>query len=405
MAMSMSGIEDPVKICTDTGVSSATTTALTTSDFSDLTRDAIVSLLASPRTVLGVIARGIRPPYFPSRPRLSQPGTNNTARSYDPVTYQFLPSQTLISGLLAEMSAEARERFLEYRVCKERLGEMTAIRYDRHTDSYYPSNLDRGELLWCMIATTSSRIALEFGTGRGFGSLALADALLQVSRECGGTATRLDTVDRIGIDTLQEWPRKVRGHGLHDGSFTREPQTLRAAWSEIAGAKTGIVRFLTGTSKRCCPPVNGPYDLIFVDAGHDYLSVWRDLTAIAFAQHETPPKTIVFDDVGGRVGAGVAIAIARFLLPWVPSDAVTVVEMPTTAREEAYSDYHAMLVIDALQYPEELSEAFAQLRAPHVVLQLEVAEAVIALAKVVVRLARSTARFLSEIVGKGVRRG
>jgi hypothetical protein len=375
----MSGIDTPVKI-------SAGPEQLTHGkgrgggDCSAATRAAILRLFGCSGGGMGRIARVLSPPFLLSRTGdlsgVSEPG------------YSFLRCECLVSGLTASMNPEARERFLEYREAKERFGDMTAIRFHARSNTYYPSNLERGELLWCMVATTSSRFALEFGTGRGFGSLALAHALLHVSKECGGAAARLDTLDRIGIDTPQIWPRRVsEGNGVA-ADFTRTPQSLRTAWHAIGGAETGIVRFLTGTSRRCSPPINGPYDFVFVDAGHDFLSVWRDLTAIAFAQNDIAPKAIVFDDVGGRVGAGVAKAIARFLLPWLDAESITVVEMPTNAQEAAEVGYHAMLVVDGMSRPDQLMEALAQLRKPHVLAQLVIAEGVVSVARLLLRLAR-----------------
>ncbi len=290
-----------------------------------------------------------------------------------PENWQWISGRHFLRRLLSE-----KEPFgwTHYRKVEPTRAALTALRFDPENEEFYLSNELRGELLWLLVNSLSPTRVIEYGTGRGFGSLSIAHSLKSLHSEGTITDPRLDTLDRLSIDTEQVWPREVQSKTI------QAPAKLREIWDGMNAPESQLVRFLTGESLKCYPPIAGPYDFAFIDAGHDFLSVWSDLTSLALSNRNAPKApSILFDDLGGKVGAGVVKAISIFLLPFIDPREVTVISMPISEAERRQVGYHAMMFLDARRCGPALLRAFDNLTRPAMIRQLYAAKSAYAVAR------------------------
>lgn len=162
------------------------------------------------------------------------------------------------------------------------------------------SNFERGLLLRRIIREQRPRRVLELGTGRGFGSLCMADCALAEFPEC-----RIETVDRIPGHLPQGWPHEknglpVRGERALDEFWKSEFPKLEPLIIRHTGATATVLRGLVDQGER--------YDFVFIDAGHDLKSVFLDLAA-SMALVE-PGGVILMDDFAPLESFGLATCIA-----------------------------------------------------------------------------------------------
>lgn len=162
------------------------------------------------------------------------------------------------------------------------------------------SNFERGLLLRRIIRERRPQRVLELGTGRGFGSLCMADCALSEFAEC-----RIETVDLIPGDRPQNWPHERNGQAVTGH------RSLNDLWkSEFPGLEAVIRRHTEPTSSvlRRLYAEGARYDFIFIDAGHDLRSVFLDLAAsIALV---VPGGGILMDDFAPLESFGLATCIA-----------------------------------------------------------------------------------------------
>lgn len=287
------------------------------------------------------------------------------ARHADPVApscWNWTTAEQFVKRLIA-----GNEPFgwTHYQKVEPSRAALTALRYDPQQAEFYMSNEARGSLLWLLVNSLKASKVIEYGTGRGFSALSIAHSLKSLQSEGSIAEAQLDTLDRIPVDVAQSWPREIQNQ------MTKDATSLRDIWDEMDAPESKLVRFLTGDSLRCTPQISGPYDFAFIDAGHDFLSVWADLTSLALSNREAQKApSILFDDVGGKIGSGVMRAIAMFVLPFVEQAEVSVIAMPIGEAERREVGYHAMMYFDARRCGPGLKAAFKNLIRPGIIYQL-----------------------------------
>ncbi len=186
------------------------------------------------------------------------------------------------------------------------VGDLTALRQDSN-GRYYRSNYQRGSLLYSLVASCRPRVVLEFGTGRGYGALCMARAL--VDNAIDG---HIFTIDVNGYGEKQLW-------WLDSGDGPRTTElSLKQVWeTQIDPEWVQRITCLTGTSvsvmetweKLALPPV----DFAFVDGGHRYEAVRHDF--FSFLDVAAPQFQALFDDYADRPGYGVQRLIDEELEP------------------------------------------------------------------------------------------
>jgi predicted O-methyltransferase YrrM len=178
------------------------------------------------------------------------------------------------------------------------IGRLTGMKLDG--GELRGSNFERGLLLRRIIRDRRPARVLELGTGRGFGSLCMADCALKEFSGC-----RIETVDRIPGDTPQGWPHEknglpATGERALDEFWKSEFPALEALITRHVGPTSEVLRSLLDAGEK--------YEFIFIDAGHDLRSVFLDLAASMALL--TPGGIILMDDFAPMESFGLATCIA-----------------------------------------------------------------------------------------------
>lgn len=197
----------------------------------------------------------------------------------------------------------------------EELADLTALRLAAD-GSYYASNYARGWLLYALVAARRPANVLEFGTGRGYGALCMARALVE-----HGLPGRVFTIDLVPHD--REFPWAFRDEtGARTERWSRRAfweRTFAPEWLERIVPVAGTTRAVMRAAGR--HGIDG-VELAFVDAGHDYAAARHDLLA-AFGV-SGPRFALLADDCADRPGYGVARAVRELFAGRFP-----VVLLPT----------------------------------------------------------------------------
>ena len=186
-----------------------------------------------------------------------------------------------------------------------KLGDQTALRVSPD-GSYYRSNYERGMLLYALVAHHRPKTVLEFGTGRGYGTLSMAWAM-----HAHNIDGMIYTVDRLTANTPIQWAIKE--------TSTAEPHveqlTWNAVWAEAVPEEwRQHITLLHGDSssvmrESTLPPIN----IAFIDGGHSLDTVRHDFyTALASADTEFG---ILFDDYEETDKFGVRSLLADEVFP------------------------------------------------------------------------------------------
>jgi predicted O-methyltransferase YrrM len=178
------------------------------------------------------------------------------------------------------------------------IGRLTGLKFEE--GRLRGSNFERGLLLRRIIRERRPARVLELGTGRGFGSLCMADCALREFPGC-----RIETVDRIPGDSPQGWPHEKNGLPVTGN------RALDEFWkSEFPELEPVIVRHVGPTSEVLQRLLDAglKYDFIFIDAGHDLRSVFLDLAASMALL--SPGGGILMDDFAPMEAFGLATCIA-----------------------------------------------------------------------------------------------
>jgi predicted O-methyltransferase YrrM len=150
-----------------------------------------------------------------------------------------------------------------------KLGLITGLREKR--GRYYTPNFERGLILDRLCEILRPEAILEIGTGRGMGALVAASASLKYRFPC-----KVTSLDIIPVQQEQTYPIEIDGHR----SVIKE--SVANAWDKyVAGTVRERVEFVTGSTSEVLPKLvrqGKRFSLIFIDAGHDALSVANDLS-------------------------------------------------------------------------------------------------------------------------------
>jgi predicted O-methyltransferase YrrM len=185
-----------------------------------------------------------------------------------------------------------------------RLGDRTALRHKE--GQFYRSNYERGMLLYALIAHYRPRAVIEFGTGRGYGTLCMAWAM--ADHDIDG---KIYTVDILSPDTKIEW-----AIDWNDGrSAQNESLTWNEVWKQSApDSWLQHIKFLTGDSSQSLRNYSGEViDFAFIDAAHDYDGVRHDYYALL--NHLGQSFGILFDDYAVKPTFGVYELIDKEVSP------------------------------------------------------------------------------------------
>jgi len=193
------------------------------------------------------------------------------------------------------------------------LGDLTALRNGKE-GRYYRSNYERGLLLYALVTKFRPKVVLEFGTGRGYGALCMARAMVENSIDGD-----IYTINLHRFDERLEW-------AIDEGEGPRlERLSLKEVWAKHVPADwTDRVHHMCGTSteimgrwKRSGLP--SP-DLAFIDGGHDYLTVKHDFYSMLDVA--APAYRILFDDYALRLDFGICKLIDQHVAPLYQTELV-----------------------------------------------------------------------------------
>jgi predicted O-methyltransferase YrrM len=195
------------------------------------------------------------------------------------------------------------------------LADLTALRTSAD-GGYYASNYVRGPLLYALVAARRPAAIIEFGTGRGYGALCMARAL--VDHEIDGLVR---TVDLVPADQEIAWAY-ADDRGPRVERWTRQSfwaAHVPRAWAERIVSLVGRSPEVIDREARRIPPI----DLAFIDGGHDRAAARHDILAAAALGSDR--LGMLLDDVAERPGFGVATAVRellaeRFPVVLIPAD-------------------------------------------------------------------------------------
>jgi hypothetical protein len=188
-----------------------------------------------------------------------------------------------------------------------KLGDLTALRRDG-TGACYRANYERGILLYALVARYRPTQVLEFGTGRGYGSLCMA-----WSMKDHAIPGRVLTIDMVPQHQPFPWLIDRR-----DGSGPLIEQLSRdTVWRKHAPESwLGRIVTLSGSSFSIMGSYKaGKIDMAFVDGGHDYRTVRHDFYSIL--EFASPRFGILYDDYAPTAGFGVQKLIDKEISPYL----------------------------------------------------------------------------------------
>jgi len=152
-----------------------------------------------------------------------------------------------------------------------RIGDLTKLRHDA-ARGFHPVNYESGLLLYALVARHRPACVLEIGTGRGFASLCMAQAMIDV-----GMPGRIVTVDWLDYEEPQEWAID-EGDGPRVARLSRKdvwerhfPVAVRERIEQRRGASMAVLPQLEREGFRA--------DLLYVDGDHTYTGAAHDFYA------------------------------------------------------------------------------------------------------------------------------
>ncbi len=164
----------------------------------------------------------------------------------------------------------------------------------------FGSNFERGLILRQILRDRRPRRVLELGTGRGLGTICMADCATSENLGC-----TIETIDCIPSDRLQRWPHEK------NGTPVEEDRALREFWaSEFPGLERAVICH-NGATEDVLTKLRAQgavFDFVFLDAAHDLRSVFLDLAgALALIR---PGGCLLMDDFAPLEAFGLATCIA-----------------------------------------------------------------------------------------------
>ncbi|MEO6848721.1 MAG: class I SAM-dependent methyltransferase [Chthoniobacterales bacterium] len=183
------------------------------------------------------------------------------------------------------------------------IGNFSGLKED--AGNYYSANFERTLLLRHIVRTLRPQRILELGTGRGLGSMSMADVL--ESENLGGEIT---SVDIIPPTTPQRWPICV------EGKNSTSQLALDKVWNEHFATLRKRITLKTGATTEVLPRLaaaGNTYDFIFIDAGHDVHSVFHDF--VYSTKMLAPNGSILMDDFSPLESYGLGTCIVAAHAP------------------------------------------------------------------------------------------
>lgn len=107
-------------------------------------------------------------------------------------------------------------------------------------------------------------------------------------------------IDKFNAEPCDDWPEEKRGMTWEE-AFNCPPPDQQKAYENINAAKHHKVTLIKADDKDWLEAASGAYDLIFLDASHEYASVSRQIRAVHKLCH---PFTIVSGDDYSQAQAG-----------------------------------------------------------------------------------------------------
>ena len=99
-------------------------------------------------------------------------------------------------------------------------------------------------------------------------------------------------VDKFNAEPCDDWPQEKRGMSWEE-AFQCPPPDLDAATANIGAKPPHVVQLIKADDKDWLESEIGPFDLIFLDASHEFASISRQIRACHKLCH---PQTIVSGD-------------------------------------------------------------------------------------------------------------
>ena len=143
-------------------------------------------------------------------------------------------------------------------------------------------------MLYSLITAIKPRNVLEFGTGRGYGALSMARAILDSNLD-----SHIYSIDFRLFDETQAWP-------VDYGTGPKVDKTsLKQVWTKYFPSELiSKITLLNGTSETIIKDWHAKNlpapDFAFIDGGHDYNTVKSD--TINVIQHIKKPGWIFWHD-------------------------------------------------------------------------------------------------------------
>ncbi|MBI3021868.1 MAG: class I SAM-dependent methyltransferase [Candidatus Omnitrophica bacterium] len=219
----------------------------------------------------------------------------------------------------------------------QRLARLTALK-QAPDGTFHLGHWRRGPFLSALVKRLRPRHILEFGTGRGYGALCMAQASVE-----GGFDCTVWTIDVIPTTQPQPWLLDEGAGAVHIHA------SLEEVWSKHVPVEwTQRIRCLTGDSRSVMrrwrreglPRV----DCCFIDGGHDYATVKHDF--VAALRIANPRCSFLLDDYTERKGYGVKRFFDRELAPRLPAEAWEILD-PMAWDETAFGEKvpHKMVLL------------------------------------------------------------
>ena len=198
------------------------------------------------------------------------------------------------------------------------LAHLTALKQSP-SGQFHLGHWWRGPLLYSLVYHHRPCHILEFGTGRGYGSICMAKAAWDAGIPC-----TLWTIDKIPPTTPQLWP-------IDEGNGPEIKQlSLAQIWDQYLPAQlTQRIHCLTGDSapvmKKWRQNGKPSIDFCFIDGGHDYWTVKHDfLSALKVVN---PGCTFLFDDYIERNDYGIKRLVDREIRRHIPPQAIEIIDV------------------------------------------------------------------------------
>jgi len=219
-------------------------------------------------------------------------------------------ARELVQSILPSFGISEKKLFVN-------LAKLTALKYSE-TRGFFLGHWWRGPLLYALASQYKPRVVLELGTGRSYGSLALAYAASHFNFD-----TVIYSVDINKPDGKINWPIDEG-----DGPAAKF-LSIQEVWGKHFSTEiTGKIRLITTTICKALEqwPLQktGPIDFCFIDADHSYQSVKEDFRRCCPLL--SPNAAVLWDDYTERPDYGIRKLIDRDIHPSIDINGITIID-------------------------------------------------------------------------------